>query len=158
MFLRRPCSPMLSSSRFVTLILIGLICAACNTGDNKTGGIAGERNQPPEPTSPTQTSSDAVALPIVDTTYSDAPECNALLHRIAEEVLPCLQRVSPEIGQRLETALAAARTSPRLKGEQAGRKDVQMRVEEACREHWSQMMHQLDSKAPEGECLLKDPP
>lgn len=90
----------------------------------------------------------------IDQTYSDAPECNALTRRIDEEMLPCMQRVAPEKAELLQVAINNQRNATRLSVDLADSRNVLMQVEEACRNYWRQMQHQLDGNAPEGECLL----
>ncbi|MEZ5461755.1 hypothetical protein [Dokdonella sp.] len=93
---------------------------------------------------------------LVDTTYSEAPACNAEVRRIAENVLPCMQRVKPELADRLQALVDQYRQKPRLKIDSEDRKEVINQIESNCLDYWNAVLHQLDSKAPEGECLLAE--
>lgn len=69
-------------------------------------------------------------------------------------MLPCLQRIKPEMAEHLQISINRFRNGPRLRLDLSERDAVLTKVEENCADYWRQIQHQLDSKAPEGQCLL----
>ncbi|MEO5559437.1 MAG: hypothetical protein ABIO49_06490 [Dokdonella sp.] len=110
----------------------------------------------PEPPAALAKSIDAITSAAADTMYSDGPGCNALVKRIAEEMVPCLQAIKPEMGERLHAAINTFRHNPRLSGGLPNRDAVLMRIDEECESYWRGILYQLDSKSPEGQCV-QDP-
>lgn len=96
----------------------------------------------------------ALASPSTGAMYSDAPACNALVKRLADETIPCLKRVNPEYGERLQSAITNFGKNPRVRLDPANRAEVLRRTEEDCQTYWRQIFNQLDSTSPEGQCLF----
>ena len=89
--------------------------------------------------------------------YSDAPGCNALVTRIADEMVPCLERVNPVYSKRLKAIIDTFGKNPRMLLDPVHRDEVLRRTEEDCRSYWRSITYQIDSKSPEGQCRFEIP-
>jgi hypothetical protein len=138
--------------RFALLALLAIVGVGC---DQPVQSVEETRSTDPMPPTTASEADTEIASPLADKANSDAPECNALVRRISEEMLPCLQRVKPELAEQLEITINTFRNGPRLRLDLPDRDNVLKQVEEECEFHWRQVQNQLDSKAPEGQCLLK---
>lgn len=101
-------------------------------------------------------SPDTIASTEADSMYSDGPGCNALMKRIADDMVPCLQRINPEMGKRLQATITTTRNYTGLSGGGPKRDALLIRIDEECRSYWRAILNQLDSKTPEGRCV-QDP-
>ena len=138
----------------VLLTLLGIFGAGCSSERDRSGQVT-EQPRPAVPIPPAPAVEPATAMdasPSADTLYSDAPGCNALVTRLADEMVPCLERVNPEYSKRLQAMLETFGENPRLLLDPVHRDEVLRRTEEDCRAYWRQIVNQLDSKAPEGQC------
>jgi hypothetical protein len=93
------------------------------------------------------------APPATPLTYSDGPECNAVLVRAAQEVTPCIEKLDPQIAARFQSYLDAAKTQSRLFGKPSNRTMALITLEEQCFQQWTQVKRQLPSTAPWQACL-----
>lgn len=151
----RPTNDMTIPIRLAFTALLALAGTACDSARNPSGTqIEGAESNSPALSEPAPEIAAMSRTVAADTTYSDAPGCNALVTRIADEVLPCLQRVNPGMAGPLQSMIDTFRTSARLQPDVASRIEVIRQVEENCESHWRQVLHQFDSKAPEGQCLI----
>ena len=139
--------------RVVLLALFAIFATSCSSDRDQPNQLA-EETQPaePAPSAPIPETTDAIASPSADTMYSDAPACNALVKRIADDMAPCLERINPESSERLQATIENFRTSPRMLLDPVHRDEVLRQTEEDCRSYWRSITHQLDSKSPEGQC------
>lgn len=143
------------SLRTALLTILAILAAGCNSGRDQPDQAAEAIHPANSIPSATAPEGDAtITSQSLDTLYSDGPKCNALVKRIAEEMLPCLQRIKPEMAGHLQVSIERFRNGPRLRLDQAERDAVLKKVDEDCEDYWRQIQHQLDSKAPEGQCLL----
>ncbi len=134
------------------LALLAIFASSCGSNREAPDQAAKEtetvESELPKP------ATDEITPPAADTMYSDAPKCNARVKRIADEMLPCLQRIKPEMGKQLQAVVDTFRNSPRLRLDPVHRDEVILRVEEDCQSYWLTITNQLDSKSPEGQCQL----
>lgn len=137
------------------LSVLAIFGASCSSERGQPNELT-EEARPANPVLPEATPvvADSIASTSVDTMYSDAPMCNALVKRIADEMVPCLQRIKPERGDRLQLVINTFRSSPRLRLDPIHRDELLARIETDCQSYWLSIVNQLDSKAPEGQCRL----
>lgn len=145
-----------SPLRVVLLALLAIFATSCGS-DRDQPKQAAEETQPVEPMPPAPEAVDPIASPSADTMYSDAPDCNALVKRIADEMVPCLERVNPKYGEQLKAIVDTFRTSPNTLVDPVRRDEVLRQTEEDCRTYWKQIVNQLDSKSPDGQCRFDIP-
>lgn len=141
--------------RAMLLAFLTIFATSCSSDrDNPDQAMDETQAAEPMPPAPVPEAADAIASLSADTMYSDAPKCNALVKRIADEVVPCLQRINPEYSERLQTTIETFRKSPRMLLDPVHRDEVLRRTEEDCQAYWRSIVSQLDSKSPEAQCRL----
>ncbi len=86
-------------------------------------------------------------------TYSDGPECNAKLERVATEVMACLQEIDPKNAERLEAQLETFKLHSRLFGRTTSENMALMQLEERCTQQWQAVSRQLPSDEKTRACL-----
>lgn len=144
--------------RATLLALLAVFAAGCGTDHDQPGQVAEQSPLAvPAPPVPASKSTAAVASTSADAMYSDAPDCNALVTRLADEMVPCLERVNPEYSKRLKAIIDTFGKNPRMLLDPVHRDEVLRRTEEDCRSYWRSITYQIDSKSPEGQCRFKIP-
>ena len=139
--------------RATLLALFAIFVAGCSSDRDQPGQVADQSRQAdPTPPVPASESTVAVTLPSVETMYSDAPGCNALVTRLADEMVPCLERVKPEMAESMQTMIKTFGKNPRMLLDPVHRDEVLRRTEDGCRSYWRSITYQIDSKSPEGQC------
>lgn len=88
------------------------------------------------------------------TPWSDAPECNAALTRVAAEVVPCLQQADPATAQEMQDWLQRARYDYRLHGDVSQREAALLKMDEECLYQWKQRNRILQGEAALRRCAL----
>lgn len=86
--------------------------------------------------------------------YSDAPECDAVLQKVATDVVPCLRRAHPENAQLLEDWLQQARRDFRLHGDVSEREGALRQLEENCGQQWRYRNKMLADDSAMRSCAL----
>jgi hypothetical protein len=87
--------------------------------------------------------------------WSDAPECNALITRVATEVAPCLDKVDPDTAQQLRDWLARVPTEFRVLGDASQRTAMLMETEERCLHQWRYRNKMIAGDRALKTCALK---
>ena len=139
--------------RAILLALLAVFATSCSSDRDQLNQSAEEiQLTEPIPSAPEPEATDVIASTPADTMYSDAPGCNALVKRIADEMVPCLARINPEYSERLRATTNNFRTIPNTLLDPVRRDEVLRQTEEDCRTYWKQIVNQLDRKSPEGQC------
>lgn len=144
--------------RVMLLALLAIFGAGCSSDRDQPYQVA-QQPRPADPIPPAQPPEQAaeVASQSSDTNYSDAPGCNELVKRLADEMVPCLERVKPEMAGQLQTMINTFSKNPRMLLDPTHREEVLKRTEEDCRSHWRSITYQIDSKSPERQCRFEIP-
>lgn len=144
-----------SPGRFASLLVVGVFAFACSAcGRDVDTSNRADRVTTLPASATTVPSTEVVPDAGVDRPYSDGPKCNALVQRIADEVVPCLQQIRPEYAENLQTTLDGSRPFPLGRARSQAEHDEQVVALDAqCQEHWQQMLKQVDSKSPEAQCV-----
>ena len=87
--------------RLLMLGSLAMLCISCGSGPDAPIQMDVQSSVEAAPEEMPQ-AAEVIAPVSVDATYADTPACNALVTRIAEETLPCLQLVNPEYAERLQ--------------------------------------------------------
>ncbi|MGL6291318.1 MAG: hypothetical protein ACRC2H_11555 [Silanimonas sp.] len=88
-------------------------------------------------------------------TYSDGPECNAKLERVATNVLDCLSETDPKSAQYLFDALEQFKHHSRLFGGVASENLALIELEDRCMQQLSIVLRQLPTDERTKACLAK---
>jgi hypothetical protein len=87
--------------------------------------------------------------------WSDAPECNAALTRVAAEVLPCLDKASPESAQQMRGWMERAREEYRVLGDVSQRAAALLVIDENCLQQWRYRNKMLADDSTMRSCSLR---
>lgn len=118
---------------------------------------AQERKYLPDPNAKLSTTTTTnIAPPLPALPFSDAPECNARVQRMVDEVLPCLKAQRPDLALQLEDLIEKQKTKTRFHGRVADRGPILLEMEKQCAEYWHQVNRWLPSGSAPGACALKD--
>jgi hypothetical protein len=121
-----------------------------------TKWVAQERKYLPDPNATMSASITTAATALPALPFSDAPECNARVQRMVDEVLPCLKAQKPDLVQPLQDQIELQKTRFRFHGEQIDRGPRLLEMEKRCAEYWHQVNMYLPSGSAPGACALKD--
>lgn len=102
-----------------------------------------------------QTASPTPAAAPASNTWSDGPECNAVLTRVATEVLPCLDSAAPDAAQQVRDWMERARTEYRIHGDVSQRAAALMELDEACLHQWKYRNKMLADDRAMQACALR---
>ena len=142
--------------RAILLTALVIFATSCSSDRDQPNPQARE-TQLAEPVlpAPAAASPDVIPSTSADTIYSDAPGCNALVNRIADEMVPCLARINPEYSERLQAMIDSFRTTPNTLLDPIRRDEVVKQTEEDCQTHWRQIVNQFGTNSPEGRCRFE---
>ncbi len=121
-----------------------------------TQWAAQELEYPPDPKAKVSDDTTGAAPPLPALPFSDAPNCNARVQRMVDEVLPCLNAQTPELAQQLQDLIEQHKTKARFHGQGADRGQWLLLIEQQCAEYWHQVNRQLPTGNAPGACALKD--
>jgi len=109
----------------------------------------------PQPAVATVARSAQDAVATATTEWSDAPECNAVLKRVAVEVVPCLAQVDADVAREFGEWLEHARTQFRLPNDASGRELALLRIEDGCLQEWRLRNRLIGDEARFKHCVLR---
>jgi hypothetical protein len=87
--------------------------------------------------------------------WSDATQCNAVLTRVATEVLPCLDKAAPDSAQQMRGWMEQARVDYRVLGDVSQRAAALMAIDERCQQQWAYRNKMLVDDATMRSCVLR---
>jgi hypothetical protein len=88
--------------------------------------------------------------------YSDGPECNGLVTRVVDEMVPCLRAFDPQSADALVRAVEQTKQNARLFGTSSNRNAALNELEESCRAHWRQVIRHLPSTPQYKACEVNE--
>lgn len=158
----RPLHQLTFRFRIVALAFLAMACISCSSNHDAPYQADAERSPEAMPEQVSEVAPEvAVATPLVsvDATYSDAPKCNALVTRVVEEVVPCIQRTDSAAATRLETTVQQFSHHARLDYDgNPARFHEQMlaQMEQSCGTHWHSILGQIKVHAPQCQLQLEE--
>lgn len=87
--------------------------------------------------------------------YSDGPECNAKLERVATDVAACFQEIDPKSAAYITNSLEQFSQNSRLFGSTTSENSALIQLENRCTEQLSMMMRHLPTDEKSKVCLAK---
>jgi hypothetical protein len=132
------------------LALSGLLLASCSRQQDIP---ATEPAPQPAVVTVARPAQDTVAAAVTD--WSDAPECNAVLKRVALEVVPCLAQIDADVAREFGEWLEHARTRFRLPNDPSGRELALLRIDDGCLQEWRLRNRLIGDEARFKQCALR---
>ncbi|SOD56090.1 hypothetical protein [Pseudoxanthomonas wuyuanensis] len=89
-------------------------------------------NQPAE-------QSEVIAHParaVAPATFSDGPECNALMEQVQRQVVPCVEKIDPSAARRVQSWVDVMGQRVRRSGGSGDRAFEEMKIDEDCLQSW----------------------
>lgn len=102
-----------------------------------------------------QAASPGPAATSASNAWSDGPECDAVLTRVAADVLPCLDSAAPDAAQQIRDWMQQARTEYRIHGDVSQRAAALLVLDEACLHQWRYRNKMLADDRPTQGCALR---
>lgn len=95
------------------------------------------------------------AIATAATEWSEAPECNAALKRVATEVVPCIAQVDPELAGQLRDWVESAKIGYRLYGNVTQREAALLQLDQDCLYQWNARNKMIGEEPKLKQCALR---
>lgn len=109
----------------------------------------------PLPTTATAGTPAQTSVASTTTEWSEAPECNAVLKRVATEVVPCLASADAQLAAQLGEWLERAKADYRLNGTVSQREAALLQLDQECLHQWKYRNKMLNDEPRLKQCALR---